>query len=232
MTPPPSHSGNREGGGVGGLYLKQMEIGPMENFVYLIGSAKTREVVVVDPAWQVDTVLRTVKEEALKIKGAIVSHYHFDHTNGIEELLEAVDVPVYVNKADVPYLDFSHDNIKAVDQGHKLKLGDVEIECLHTPGHTPGSQCFLCRGHLVSGDTLFINACGRTDLPGGNAKDLYYSLTQKLMKLDDSTVLCPGHNYADRTTDTMGHQKKSNPYLICDSLENFLKFRTGVSEIR
>lgn len=214
------------------LYLKQMEIGPMENFVYLLGSKKTREVVVVDPAWQVDTVLRVAKEEDLKIKGALVSHYHFDHTNGIEELLQSVDCPVYVNKADVSYLDFSHDNIKPVDSGHKLKFGDVEIECVHTPGHTPGSQCFLCRGHLVSGDTLFINACGRTDLPGGSAKELYYSLTQKLMKLDDSTVLCPGHNYSDKTTSTMGEQKKTNPYLICDSLDNFLRFRTGVSETR
>ena len=212
------------------LYLKQMEIGPMENFVYLLGSKKTREVLVVDPAWQVDTVLRVAKEEDLKIKGALVSHYHFDHTNGIEELLQSVDCPVYVNKADMSYLDFSHDNIKPVDNGHKLKLGDVEIECVHTPGHTPGSQCFLCRGHLVSGDTLFINACGRTDLPGGNPKELYYSLTQKLMKLDDSTVLCPGHNYSDKTMVTMGEQKKTNPYLICDSLDNFLKFRTGVAE--
>lgn len=214
------------------LYLKQMEIGPMENFVYLIGSNKTREVFVVDPAWQVDTVLRVAKEEDLKIKGALVSHYHFDHTNGIEELLEAVDCPVYVNKADIPYLDFSHDNIKPVDNGHRLKLGDVEIEALHTPGHTPGSQCFLCRGHVVSGDTLFINACGRTDLPGGDPKELYYSLTQKLMKLEDSTILCPGHNYADKTMVSMGEQKKTNPYLICDSLENFLRFRTGVSEYR
>ena len=214
------------------LYLKQMEIGPMENFVYLIGSKKTREIFVVDPAWQVDTVLRTAREEDLKIKGALISHYHFDHTNGIEELLEAVDCPISVNKNDMAYLDFSHDNIKPVDNGHKLKLGDMQIECMHTPGHTPGSQCFLCDGHLVSGDTLFINACGRTDLPGGDPEQLYYSLTQKLMKLDDATVLCPGHNYADRPTATMADQKKNNPYLICDSLQNFLRFRTGVSESR
>ena len=214
------------------LYLKQMELGPMENFVYLLGSKKTREVLVVDPAWQVDTVLRVAKEEDLKIRGALISHYHFDHTNGIEDLLRAADVPVYVNKNDMAYLDFSHDNIKPVDGGHKVRLGDVEIECVHTPGHTPGSQCFLCRGHLVSGDTLFIDACGRTDLPGGDAKELYDSLTQKLMKLDDATILCPGHHYSDKTTVTMGEQKKTNPYLICDSLDNFLRFRTGVSESR
>ena len=214
------------------LYLKQMELGPMENFVYLVGSKDTREVFVVDPAWQVDTVLRVAKEEDLKIIGALVSHYHFDHTNGIEELLGALNVPIYVNKKDVPYLAVSADLVKAVDAGSKVKAGNVEMEMIHTPGHTPGSQCFHVRDHLISGDTLFIGACGRTDLPGGNAKELYHSLTQTLMKMPDSTLLCPGHNYADKPTATMGDQKKHNPYLMCDSLENFLRFRTGVAEIR
>ena len=211
------------------LYLKQMEIGPMENFVYLVGSKDTREVFVVDPAWQVDTVLRVAKEEDLKIVGALVSHYHFDHTNGIEELLESLNVPVYVNKKDVPYLAVSHTLVKAVDTGTKVQAGHVEIEMVHTPGHTPGSQCFHVRGHLISGDTLFINACGRTDLPGGDAKELYHSLGT-LKKFDDGTVLCPGHNYADKPMVTMGEQKKTNPYLLSDSLEKFLRFRTGVAE--
>ena len=214
------------------LYLKQMEIGPMENFVYLVGDKNTREVLVVDPAWQVDTILRAVKEEDLKIKGALVSHYHFDHTNGIEELLESVDCPVYVNKNDSPFIEYSHDNIKNVDDGHKIKVGDVEISLIHTPGHTPGSQCFHVQDRLISGDTLFIGACGRCDLPGGSAKEMYYTLTQRLMKFDNSTILCPGHNYSDKSTTTMGEEKRTNPYLLCDSLENFLKFRTGVSEYR
>ena len=210
------------------FYLKQMELGPMENFVYLVGDKDTREVMVVDPAWQTDTILRVAKEEELVIKGALVSHFHFDHTNGIEELLRSVDCPVYVNKKDIPYMEYSHGNIRGTDSGQKLKVGNVEIELVHTPGHTPGSQCFHVRGHLVSGDTLFIGACGRTDLPGGDAKQMHASLTQKLMKFNDSTVLCPGHNYASRPTTTMGEEKKTNPYLLCDSLENFLKFRTGV----
>ena len=210
------------------LYLHQMEVGPMENFVYLVGSKLTREVLIVDPAWQVDTVLRFARENDLRIKGALISHYHFDHTNGIEELLEAVDCPVYVNKHDDPYMEVSSDSIKKVDAGHKVKVGDVEIELVHTPGHTPGSQCFHVRGSLISGDTLFINACGRCDLPGGDAKEMYTTLTQKLMKFDDRTVLYPGHNYAEKTTSTMGEQKRTNPYLLCDSLENFLRMRTGV----
>jgi glyoxylase-like metal-dependent hydrolase (beta-lactamase superfamily II) len=211
-----------------GLYLKQMEIGPMENFVYLVGDAKTREVFIVDPAWQVDTILRVVKEEDLKVKGALVSHFHFDHTNGIEELLESVSCPIYVNKHDVPYLDLSSDHVKPVDGGEKVKVGDVEIEMVHTPGHTPGSQCFHVRNRLISGDTLFIGACGRCDLPGGNAEDMYRSLTQKLMKFDDSTILCPGHNYSDKPTSTMGNEKRTNPYLMMDSLQNFLRIRMGM----
>ena len=214
------------------LYLKQLELGPMENFVYLVGDKNTREVLVVDPAWQVDTILKIAKQEDLTIKGALVSHYHFDHTNGIEELLESVDCPVYVNKKDSPYLEVSHDNVRNMDDGARVQVGDVEITLIHTPGHTPGSQCFHVQNRLISGDTLFIGACGRCDLPGGDAKEMYHTLTQRLMKFDDSTILFPGHNYSEKPSSTMGAEKKTNPYLMCDSLENFLRFRTGVSEYR
>ncbi|MBI4353203.1 MAG: MBL fold metallo-hydrolase [Candidatus Omnitrophica bacterium] len=210
------------------LYLKQMEIGPMENFVYFIGDKNAREVLVVDPAWQVDTLLRLAKEEDLKIKGALVSHYHFDHTNGVEELLESVDCPVYVNKKDAAYLDFKSSNVRPTESGQKIQIGGVEVELLHTPGHTPGSQCFYVNGRLVSGDTLFINACGRCDFPGGSAEEMYETLTKKLMRLPDSTVLYPGHNYADKPFATMGEQKKTNPYLLCGSLSHFLSLRMGM----
>lgn len=211
-----------------GLYMRQFELGLLQNFIYFIGDPKTREVFVVDPAWETDVIVRKAKEDDLKIKGALITHYHFDHTNGVEELLKEYDVPVYVNKADVEYLDFSHDNVKPVSGGHKLRCGEVEVELIHTPGHTPGSQCFKVQNNLVSGDTLFIGACGRTDLPGGDAEQLYYSLTQRLAKLPENTVLFPGHNYAEEPTSTIGQEKRTNPYLMCDSLQNFLKFRTGV----
>ena len=124
-------------------------------------------------------------------------------------------------------MEYSHDNIKRVDDGHRVKVGEIEISLIHTPGHTPGSQCFHVQDRLISGDTLFIGACGRCDLPGGNAKEMYYTLTQRLMKFDDSTILYPGHNYAEKPTSTMGQEKKTNPYLLCDSLDNFLRFRIG-----
>ena len=210
------------------IYIKQFEVGIMANFVYFVGDKKTREVYVVDPAWEVDTILRKAKEEDLKIKGALITHYHYDHTNGITDITKELDIPIYVNKADIPFLDEKPSNIKAVDSAFKVQAGDVEIEMIHTPGHTPGSQCFKISDNLVSGDTLFIGGCGRTDLPGGNAEELYFSLTKRLAKMSDSTILFPGHNYAEATTSTLGNEKKTNPYLLCDSLEKFLRFRTGV----
>jgi glyoxylase-like metal-dependent hydrolase (beta-lactamase superfamily II) len=115
----------------------------------------------------------------------------------------------------------SSDVIKA-ESGDKIDVGGVEIQLLHTPGHTPGSQCFLVDGRIVSGDTLFIDACGRVDFPGGNAEQMYYSLTQKLMALPDDTILFPGHNYAAKPHATLGEQKKTNPYLRFTSLRQFL----------
>lgn len=209
------------------LLIRQYEIGPMENFVYFLGDARTREVFVVDPAWQADTILRKAREEDLVIKGALVTHFHFDHTNGIDELLESVDCPVYVNKHDVPYLEAATGSIRPVDDGHRVRAGSVEIELVHTPGHTPGSQCFHVHDNLVAGDTLFINACGRCDLPGGDAEAMYRTITDKLLKFSDRTVLYPGHNYAEKTQDTMGGQKRTNPYLMCGSLDHFLRLRMG-----
>lgn len=210
-----------------GLLVRQYEIGMMENFVYFIGDAKTREVLVVDPAWEVDTILRHAAQEDVKIVGALITHHHYDHTNGIGDLLAAKDVPVYIHRKDIPYLlpDVPRGGLKPVDGGEKVRVGDVEVEMIHTPGHTPGSQCFHVRDHLVSGDTLFIGACGRCDFKESDPEEMYKSLHQRLGKLPAQTLLLPGHNYADRPTSTMGRERETNPYLMVDSLKNFLNFR-------
>lgn len=208
------------------LYLKQMEVGPMQNFVYLIGDKARREALVVDPAWNVPAVLKVAEEEGFQVKGALITHTHFDHVNGLEELLNQTDGTVYIHKNEAQYLKGMKGNIKKMDGGEKIKIGDVEISFLHTPGHTPGSQCFLIGNNLVSGDTLFINACGRCDLPGGNAEEMYESLT-KLAGLDEKTVLYPGHNYADEPTSTIGREKRFNPYLQLTNLSDFLTYRMG-----
>ena len=206
------------------LYLKQMEVGPMQNFVYFLGDANTREVFVVDPAWDVPAILEEAQKNDLKIKGAFVTHAHFDHVNGVEELLNKTNGIAYVQKNEAPYLKAFKDQTKTVDSGDKIKIGQVETTFIHTPGHTPGSQCFLIDNGLISGDTLFIGACGRCDLPGGNAEQMYESL-HRLSQLNENTILYPGHNYSDEPTSTIGQEKRTNPYLQYDNMQGFLKRR-------
>jgi hydroxyacylglutathione hydrolase len=214
------------------LYFKQLEIGPMQNYVYLIGSTETRKVAVVDAAWEIDTILKIAQQDEMEITHAFVTHTHPDHVgggfsgmeiDGVTELLEKCKAKVVVHKAEAEFIKglSSSDMIKS-DNGDKIDVGGVEIELMHTPGHTPGSQCFLVDGRVVSGDTMFIDACGRVDFPGGNAEQMYYSLTQKLAALPEETILFPGHNYAKLTQATIGEQKKTNPYLRFSSLKQFL----------
>jgi hydroxyacylglutathione hydrolase len=214
------------------LYFKQLEIGPMQNYVYLLGSLETRKVAVVDAAWQIDTILRTAAKDDVEITHAFVTHTHPDHVGGrfagveiagLSELLSKCKAKVVVHKAEADALrELSPSDIIKTESGDKIDVGGLEIQLIHTPGHTPGSQCFLVDGRVVSGDTLFIDGCGRVDFPGGNAEQMYYSLTQKLMALPDDTILFPGHNYAPKTQDTLGEQKKTNPYLRFTSLKQFL----------
>lgn len=211
------------------IYLRQMEVGPMENFVYLIGDPVTRQAMIVDPAWQVDTILKSAQADDMKVVGALISHHHHDHTNGIEDLLEAIDGPVYVNKHDAEFVPVDRSHLVKVDHGEAIPIGNLTVRPIHTPGHTPGSQCFQVQNYLVSGDTLFIKGCGRCDLPGGDPEQMYYTLTQKLMRMPDDTILLPGHNYADKPQSTLGEEKKENPYLktAAASLQDFLSLRMG-----
>ena len=208
------------------LYLRQMEVGPMQNFVYLVGDNAKREALVVDPAWDIPSVLAAAEKEGFQVKGALITHTHFDHVNGLEELLNRTDGTVYIHKNEAQYLKGMKGNIQQMSGGEKVKVGDVEINFLHTPGHTPGSQCFLIGNHLVSGDTLFINACGRCDLPGGSPEEMYRSL-EKLAGLDEDTILYPGHNYADEPSSTIKNEKRFNPYMQLTNLDDFLKYRMG-----
>ena len=204
------------------MYFKQLKLGPMQNFVYLIGDPQSREAAVVDPGWEVPQILRAAQEDGYRLTTAIVTHHHFDHVMGLEELLKAVDLPVHVHRDDAPLLDLPSSVMKPVAGGDTVQVGCLPVTLLHTPGHTPGSQCALVGERLLSGDTLFIGACGRCDLPGGDARQLYESLTKRLKALDDATLLCPGHDYATVPTIRLGEEKRSNPFLSAPTLHDFL----------
>jgi hydroxyacylglutathione hydrolase len=214
------------------LYFKQIEMGPMQNFVYLIGSMESRKIAVVDAAWEIDEILRLTAQDNMEITHAFVTHTHPDQVGGrfagveiegVTELLGKCKAKVVVHKAEAESLKgLSPSDVIKAESGDKIDVGGLEIQLLHTPGHTPGSQCFLVDNRIVSGDTLFIGSCGRVDLPGSNPEQMYYSLTQKLMALPDDTILFPGHNYSDTPTSTIGKQKQSNPYFQFHSLKQFL----------
>ncbi|MGD9762256.1 MAG: MBL fold metallo-hydrolase [Candidatus Binatia bacterium] len=218
------------------LYLKQLLIGPMQNFVYLIGDSATRRAVAVDPAWDIDVIRNTLAADDMTLEGALITHFHPDHLGGdlmgyhiagVSELLargEKIKVYVHKNEADyVPRVSgLSKSDLSLCESGDELVLGEQRIRFLHTPGHTPGSQCFLVGQSLVSGDTLFIGSCGRVDLPGSDPTQMYDSLTNKLRALPDDTVLYPGHDYADRPSSTIGEEKRHNLCLRASRLEDFL----------
>ncbi len=208
------------------LYLKQIEVGPMQNYIYLVGDREKRVCVMIDPAWEVARVLKEAEKDEMQVASALVTHAHFDHVNGLDDFLKKVRGKVYCHRNETEFLKTWGSDLKPVDSGEKLSIGDIDITFLHTPGHTPGSQCFLVEDNLVSGDTLFIQACGRCDLPGGDAEQMYHSL-KRLSELDEKVVLYPGHNYSDNPTSTIGQEKRWNPYLQTKSLQDFLKFRMG-----
>lgn len=224
------------------LYFAQIQVGQMANLTYLVGSRSTREVLLVDPAWSVDDLLDRAEADGMKPVGALVTHYHQDHVGGsifgmdiegVARLLERSPVPIYVNEHEadgtLQVTGASESDLRRMQSGDDLVLGQVRVKMIHTPGHTPGSQCFLVEepgapGRLVSGDTLFLGACGRVDLPGSNPEDMYRSLNEKLKKLPDDTILYPGHLYSAEPSDTLGNEKRTNPFLRVASLDQFLMF--------
>jgi hydroxyacylglutathione hydrolase len=215
------------------LIIEQIEIGPMQNFTYIVGSRSTREVAIVDPAWDIEGLLRHLESRDYRLTAALVTHYHPDHcggsfgghsVEGVSELIAKLPVKTYAHKAETEGLrkvtGLSDIDLVKVESGDRLRIGAIEVEFLHTPGHTPGSQCFRIHNTLVSGDTLFINGCGRVDLPGSDPEAMYHSL-QRLKSLPEDTLLLPGHNYAHVPRATMGETCRQNTYLRIDDLETW-----------
>ena len=211
------------------VILHQLPLGQMENFIYVLGDPETKEAAVIDPAWDIKTILSVVKKNNLKISSIFLTHGHHDHTNGIDALQAACDVPVFISQHEAGIFTPKCKGLVKIKPGHVLTLGKLKIDCLHTPGHSPGCQCFKVGDILIAGDAIFIDGCGRCDLPGSDPKAMYRSLYEVIMKLPDSTVIYPGHDYGPTPFATVGEQKKTNPYLQCKNLEEFLVGRMGMA---
>ncbi len=206
----------------------------MVNFAYAIGDRVTGEALLVDPAYGIDELIALLAEDDMVPVGVLASHYHADHIGGdlggypiegIAALLERVDIPIHVNSHEVPWIERTTgvtSSLRAHDSGDVIRVGDIEVELVHTPGHTPGSQCFLVEGHLLAGDTLFLEGCGRTDLPGSDPGEMYETLTKRLSNVPDDTLLFPGHLYSAESSQSMGQTRKENWVLAPRSPQEWL----------
>lgn len=199
--------------------IKQIMLSQLDNFSYIISDRDTKEAYVVDPSVPAAVILTALKKEGVTLKGVLLTHGHFDHTVDSN----TYDVPVLLSMAEAVYYTPAARNLVRTADNAKLGLGGLEVVCLHVPGHTPGCQCFYVDGNLFTGDVLFIDAVGRTDLPGGSADILFNSL-QRLKQLPDATVVWPGHHYGAVAHATLGELKNTNPFLACASLVEFRQY--------
>jgi glyoxylase-like metal-dependent hydrolase (beta-lactamase superfamily II) len=234
----------------GRLYFRQLLSGrdfarddpvaaQMVNFVYLIGDRQTGEAMVVDPAYRVQDLVETAGRDGMTLTGVLATHHHPDHVGGsfaghavegVRELLATEKVKIHAHRAEVASIKavtgVSDGDLVGHDSGDVVEVGAIGIQLLHTPGHTPGSQCFLADQLLVSGDTLFLSGCGRTDLPGGDPEALYESL-QRLASLPDEVAVCPGHRYSSASTASLAALRELNQVLVPTTKEQWLALFGG-----
>lgn len=208
----------------------------MVNFCYLVGDRDTGEAVVIDPAYDIKGLIDAAAADDMRITGALATHYHPDHIggdmmgyriSGIRELLTIHPVPIHVQADEVEWVkrvvEVSDADLVAHVSGDTVLAGEIPIELIHTPGHTPGSQCFFVDNRLISGDTLFLEGCGRTDLPGGDPAALYESLTQRLAKVPDDAVLFPGHQYSPEPSASMAETRRYNVVFVPRTADEWLR---------
>jgi len=206
------------------VFVKQIAVGAMANFAYLVGDATSRQVMAVDPAWEPGRILAEAEAEGVRICGLLLTHNHYDHANTAQALVKELGVPVHVHKKEAALPGVDPGKIVA-GEAEDIVCGGIRIGAIPTPGHSPGSRCYLAGGYLFTGDTLFVGACGRCDLAGGSVRELFKSLHERLARLPDETVVLPGHDYGDTPRSTLGRERRSNPYLLCRSMDDFLAER-------
>jgi hydroxyacylglutathione hydrolase len=211
--------------------IYSMELGPMENFVYLIHDLASDRAAIVDPAWEVEEVLSLADNKGIKITDILLTHSHHDHINGLATTLEHSDAKVHLLSQEAKFWGANLNQPVLHHGGDQLQLGESRIDILHTPGHTPGSACYHIGNDLIAGDTLFVFGCGRCDLAGGDPEQMFQTLKKIKTELPNSTVLHPGHNYAPQSpTSTLETQCQGNPFLHFDVPEDFVKYRMHVHD--
>ena len=200
------------------MKVYQFEVGDMKNFTYLLEDEDTGVAIVIDPSWDLPDLLQTIKRNNMKVKYIVNTHYHFDHTIGNDFMAKSTDAKIIQHKASTLKNDLT------VSDGDQIKFGNYEVTVFHTPGHSKDSICLVGDGKIFSGDTLFVGNCGRVDLPGGSARELYHSLFDIVSKMNESFVLYPGHNYGSSFTSTLGKEKKNNFVLQPRTEDEFVEF--------
>lgn len=206
------------------MIVKQIPLGPMDNLAYIIADETSRKCIVIDPAWDKELLKTEIFKLGCRIDSIVLTHGHFDHSNAVKFFLpDDETLNVYLHKSDDFIVDREIRRKKFMEDNQLFPLGNHRMKILHTPGHTPGSCCFLIEKYLFTGDTLFIRECGRVDLPGSSPEDLWKSFL-KFHELPGETIIYPGHSY-NGFSSTIGEEKKNNPYmkLSLKSREEFIK---------
>jgi len=208
------------------MVVKQLKLSKMAIFCYLVGDEKTRTCALIDPAFETDRILAEVKKAGFRVTHIINTHCHADHTAGNAAIKAATGARIYIHRADADKLNSMMNGAFArvlggrgspkadvlLEDGDTIAIGSTALKVVHTPGHTPGGICLYIDGHLFTGDTLFVGAIGRTDLPGGSLDQLVSAIRQKIYTLPGTTVIWPGHDYGIRPSSTIEYEKRTNPY--------------------
>lgn len=199
------------------MFFEQVK-GHGDNFSYVTADEESRDAAVVDPGFNADTISRVLKNQKLNVKYVINTHQHGDHTAGNGEIKSKFGGKIVAHELSRVPKDIG------VKDGDTLKLGRLAIKVIHTPGHSPDGICLLVDKKLLTGDTLFVGECGRTDLQGGSPEDMYHSLFEKLLKLDDEIEVYPGHDIGVSPHSTIGQEKETNYTLEKRSIQEFVEF--------
>ena len=205
--------------------IHTLELGNMQNFIYVIHDQATDRAAVVDPAWDVPTILALANRHGLTLTDILLTHSHFDHINGVDALLAHCDPQVHLLKAEARFWNHPLNRPALHEGGDQIRLGKTCIDVLHTPGHTPGSACYRLGDQVLTGDTLFVFGCGRCDLKGGDPEQMYQSLRRLGERLPGGTLIRPGHNYGITPTSTWLEQEAGNPFLHFDDCAGFVEYR-------